>query len=327
MISKFYRLVLGGIAICLTLAGVDFLTWRSRQIKRLENGSSLLDTARGAIEYTSSGSGPAVLVLHGTLGGYDQIQGFSRWIDSTRYRTILVSRPGYLRTPLSSGVTFEQQADLYAATLDRLGIDRVAVVAFSGGGPSALQFATRYPERCWGLVLIAADTDASQPSASSGYIEIGKDGLIHFLQSVFLSDISSWLIVRASQIAPRQFLRALVGGAFARQVYADPEQRRLFLEMVSSMALLSRRRAGAINDNEQYLASQDTPFEKITTPVLILHGSEDTAVPTSEQVRLHARLPNSSYIEIDSGTHFMPISHPRILIDLLLEFLDAHAPD
>jgi pimeloyl-ACP methyl ester carboxylesterase len=174
-------------------------------------------------------------------------------------------------------------------------------------------------------VLIAADTEASQTGASNE--SLVKDKRIHFLQSVFLSDISSWLIVRAAQIAPRQFLRALVGGAYAGQVYADPEQRQLFREMVSSMALLSRRRAGARNDNEQYLASGEIAYENISTPVLILHGSEDAAVSISEQERLHAQLPNSNYLEIDSGTHFMPISHTRILINLMLDFLDAHAPD
>src|SRR5262249_36370754 len=70
-------------------------------------------------------------------------------------RTIAVSRPGYLRTPLSSGATFEQQADLFAALLDKLKIKRVVVLASSGGGYPGLQFALRHPDRCIALVMLA----------------------------------------------------------------------------------------------------------------------------------------------------------------------------
>jgi hypothetical protein len=39
---------------------------------------------------------------------------------------LVPSRPGYLRTPLESGRTPEDQADLYAAMLDSLEIERAA---------------------------------------------------------------------------------------------------------------------------------------------------------------------------------------------------------
>jgi fermentation-respiration switch protein FrsA (DUF1100 family) len=32
----------------------------------------VINTSRGAVEYASFGSGPAVLCLHGAMGGYDQ---------------------------------------------------------------------------------------------------------------------------------------------------------------------------------------------------------------------------------------------------------------
>ena len=108
---------------------------------------SISRTSHGPVEYTSTGEGPAVLALHGGMGGYDQglILARAALNDTGHFHVISVSRPGYLNTPLRSGETPEEQADMFAYLLDRLGVERSFVIAVSAGGPSALQFARRYP--------------------------------------------------------------------------------------------------------------------------------------------------------------------------------------
>ena len=59
-------------------------------------------------------------------------------------------------TPLQSGRTPQDQADLYAAILDTLDIERAVVLGFSSGGPSAVHFAARYPDRTTSLFLDTA---------------------------------------------------------------------------------------------------------------------------------------------------------------------------
>jgi pimeloyl-ACP methyl ester carboxylesterase len=59
---------------------------------------------------------------------------------------------------LSSGQTLEEQADLYAALLDSLKVQRVAVIAYSAGGHSAIPFVLKYPERSSALVLLSGHT-------------------------------------------------------------------------------------------------------------------------------------------------------------------------
>src|SRR5215472_7409005 len=109
----------------------------------------------GGLEYLRSGEGPAVLLLHGAMGGYDQSVRLGRAaIGETGFDGIAVSRPGYLGTPLSAGRKPEEQADLCARLLDRLGIEKAAVVAVSGGGQCALQFALRHPRLCRAVVMI-----------------------------------------------------------------------------------------------------------------------------------------------------------------------------
>lgn len=144
----------------ITGAVSTFLTYRMfrRQkdeavIDLRENGQ-IIETACGPIEYAVKGEGATLLICHGGGGGYDQGLLFS-WPEYG-FQFVAPSRPGYLRTPLEVGESFEDQADAYAALLDALDIHEVAVLATSGGGPSALQFALRYPDRCWGIILLSA---------------------------------------------------------------------------------------------------------------------------------------------------------------------------
>jgi hypothetical protein len=140
----------GGLFVVAVVASawllIGFTRWKRETIARLQTGSQVAQTPRGPIEYATQGEGPAILIIHGTLGGYDQGMAFVS--QNPGFKSIAVSRPGYLRTPLQTGRTPAEQADAFAALLDVLNIPRVAAVAISGGGPSALQFALRYPERC-----------------------------------------------------------------------------------------------------------------------------------------------------------------------------------
>ena len=81
-------------------------------LKKLAEGSELADTAQGTVEYTDAGEGPAILGVHGGVGGYDQGLVLCRPFMEKGFRVISPSRPGYLRTPSSSGRTFAEQADL-----------------------------------------------------------------------------------------------------------------------------------------------------------------------------------------------------------------------
>ena len=148
---------LGWIGICFiavvllfsVVSYVRFSHWRTAATQNLERDSVVVQTAKGPMEYAEIGHGPVVLMVHGDPGGYDQIYQVLKIDDAEHgeFRYIIPSRPGYLRTPLSVGKTPMEQAEAFAALLDALKIDKVAVVGGSGGGPSAIEFAVLYPER------------------------------------------------------------------------------------------------------------------------------------------------------------------------------------
>lgn len=107
----------------------------------------IAETAQGPIEYDIAGEGAPVLVVHGSPGGWDQGRAMASALPPERFRAITVSRPGYLGTGLEGREGIDEQADLLAALLDTLEVERAGVLCWSGGGPSSYRLAVRHPDR------------------------------------------------------------------------------------------------------------------------------------------------------------------------------------
>lgn len=276
-------------------------------------------TARGDVEYASAGDGPAVLALHGAMGGWDQSLLLARAVDLTGYRTIALSRPGYLGTALSAGRSPEEQADLYAATLDALGISRAAVIAISGGGPSAIQFALRYPARCWALVIVS----------SIGEPMTGRLPLSYHLKM--------WLGRRAWFVARIQRRLERDPDAAARRAIRDPEVRARTLADPEAGPLFRSLLAGAGRQLPQRISGtkQDVlagrapapPLEDVRTPTLVVHGTEDRVVPFAQHGAVLARrIPGAELLALAGGEHVAIFTHRAEIRARVGAFLRSHAP-
>ena len=132
------------------------MSWSGKLMASLDERATVLRTARGDVQLAREGQGPPVLAIHGGPGGFDQGLAWCRHLRDGGCELLAPSRPGYLRTPLRSGRSPESQADLYAAILDTLHIERATILGFSSGGPSAVHFAARHPGRTTALILEAA---------------------------------------------------------------------------------------------------------------------------------------------------------------------------
>ncbi len=132
------------------------MSWSDKLMASLDERATVLQTAHGPVQLAREGQGPPVVAIHGGPGGFDLGLAWCRHLRDGGCEILAPSRPGYLRTPLQSGRSPESQADLYAAMLDALDIERAAVLGFSSGGPSAVHFAARHPDRTTALFLDTA---------------------------------------------------------------------------------------------------------------------------------------------------------------------------
>ena len=135
-------------------------SWRAARLPLLEAESDVTQTTCGAIEFTLRSTAPYVLHLHGTPGGYDQSLSLGDSFLAAGMGSISVSRPGYLRTSIDVGRTPAEQADAFAVLLNTLNIKKVVVQGISGGGPCAIHFAARHPDRVSSLLLVCAVSTA-----------------------------------------------------------------------------------------------------------------------------------------------------------------------
>jgi pimeloyl-ACP methyl ester carboxylesterase len=266
----------------------------------------ILQTSGGPVETFQFGGGPALLALHGGMGGYDQSLLLVRAAlgDEPAARVIAVSRPGYLGTPLGSGATPEQQADLYAGLLDRLGVSASFVIAVSAGGPSAPQFAKRHPSRCAGLILVSCCTGQLQvPPEVASRMPLMK--LIARLPC--LIGIMRWRAERNPLKAARRSIR---DPALAARTLADPIAGPLLRELQSStLRRLSERLPGTLNDIDQFSSISPISAARIGIPMLVIHGNADRVVPFAHGQHVGASAPNAELVAIDGGGHVSLFTH------------------
>ena len=273
---------------------------------------SLIKTRCGVIEYMISGTGPAVLSLHGAMGGYDQADLLARTVGNDRFRFLSPSRPGYLGTALSVGQTPEAQADAYAALLDALSIPDVAVMAISGGGPSAIHFAVRHADRCRGLILIstsAGKTTTRLPLAYYVLKGIGQfPALFRFMQRIKNHDLETNL------------KRSISDPETLNRVLQDPAVRPLLEELID-VKQGDKRLQGTFNDVNA-TRTLDFPLESIRVPVLVVHGTQDPFVPFEEHGKvLTQRIPHAELVAVEGGEHVAIFTHRNWVRDQVVRFL------
>jgi len=305
----FLLLVLSLLAVGVVLAW--FTSWRSDKIAALDAASEIAKTSAGVVEFLARGEGPPVLVFHGTPGGYDQAMLLGSELLAAGFQIIAPSRPGYLRTPLATGLLPEQQADAMAALLETLGVQSVAVLGSSAGSPAAIQFAVRHPEQVRALVLLSPVTKNFDAKMGS---EFGR-----LVLNSLTGDIGSWLAVEAVEKDPRKVLgwtleRTSAGDAAQREIIlgtilqaGNAPQLEWFRSLIGTFAPLSPRESGARNDLIQMRALPEMPFANIAVPTLIVQGSDDACVLPAETEAAAAKIPDATLFSVPGAGHIVQI--------------------
>jgi pimeloyl-ACP methyl ester carboxylesterase len=309
-------LVTGALAVTVVVVAMLLYARFRRDIRtaqeRLQSGGSqVIETNCGRIEYAAFGESYPVLVVHGIFGGFDQGLVVAHGNVGEEFRSIVPSRFGYLRTPLPDSASPALQADAYKCLLDALGIQQAAVFGTSAGGTSAIQFASRHPDRCSALVLLSSnapgETEAALPPEPVAKV-------------LFKSDFIFWLVTTYFGSSMRLTMGVPEGFELTSEYEADAA------EVMKTILPVSPRADGALFD--MYISNPDIntgyPLEEITVPVLIINAVDDPLALHKNAQRMAERIPDSKLVTIESGGHML-LGHEERVRSEIVAFLEEHS--
>ncbi len=234
------------------------------------------------LHYTDVGSGQPALVLLHAFPLHSGMWGPQVERLSAQRRVVAPDFLGFGGSDAPDSMyryTMLGYADLLAALVDHLGLDRVALCGLSMGGYVAFAFLRQYPERVSALVL--ADTRAGADTTQvferrtdqqDQVARIGTAALIEVLLEGLLSDTT-----RASRLELIEQVRRLMANPAAGYIGA--------LEAMKHRADAADELAG------------------ISVPTLVIVGEDDALAPPDVARDMHERIPGSELVVLPRAGH------------------------
>jgi pimeloyl-ACP methyl ester carboxylesterase len=244
------------------------------------------DVDGAKIHWTSTGSGPAIIFVHGWTcdesSWQGQVPAFSK-----QYRVITLDLPGHGKSDLPKNGTFSMQ--LFARAVEAVRaeakVDRAVFVGHSMGTPVIRTYATMYPSHVAGLVLVdgLVQVAGSQPGFTPPPM-IGTEGLK----------------------ARENMVRGMFGPA------TTPELQQHILKMM--LGTKEATAAGAMTATWDQSWVKNDP---ITVPVLGVYAAR----PLASREAITRIFPKVEYHEIPGSAHFLMMEKPDEFNQLLSAFL------
>lgn len=241
--------------------------------------------------------GPPIVMIHGLMG---QMRNFSHSLAgrlARDHRVILIDRPGWGYSTLTGprpGIA--AQAEMIAALIEQLGLEKPLLVGHSMGGAVSLALALAHPELLRGLALIAPYTQpVNRPP-----------------------DVFKGLVIPKALRGPLAWTIAVpiamgTGKAKGIQVFApDPlpgdfGTRGGGALTVRPASFLSGTFEIGISKTE--MERQAPRYAEINMPVAILYGRQDTLLdPELHGTKTAQAIPGAT-IEIIEGGHMLLVAH------------------
>jgi 2-hydroxymuconate-semialdehyde hydrolase/2-hydroxy-6-oxo-octa-2,4-dienoate hydrolase len=261
-----------------------------------------IDAGGVRTSYLEAGSGPPVLMLHGSGPG---VSATANWqynipVLAEKFHVLAPDIVGFGGTERPDDIVYSLRAwtDHVWAFLDANGIDKTAIVGNSLGGRIALQMATDRPDRISRMVLMGSPGVGMTPTeglAALRAYEPSHDGMRALLRNYFA--VNPALIT--DELVATRYQASIADGAYQayRGMFFDP-----------------RHKGSELGITEEEVSA-------ITTPSLLVHGREDKVVPLSVSVTMLGLLPNADLHVFSRCGHWTQIERAGEFSALVSDFL------
>ena len=294
------------LAILSAILAFVTLRWLTKSREEIDwqdatRPGKMLDVDGVALHYIEAGPAkkPAVVMIHG-FGGHTfsfrrQLEAFS---SGHRCVAIDLKGFGYSERPHDGDYSLSAQARLMLGAMDRLGIERAALVGHSMGGAVVMRMAAAAPERVEKLILAASVSGDRVPFFPR----------LFFIRP-FLPGLSRLIMVRD----------------FGKKMFYDPSS--VDVETIHATYLAPARLRGSMNTIWQMWGDvpHDPPIDypAITMPTLILAAEKERVIPLYALVlnRLQQHLPHAQVETVERTGHLLLEENPAHANELIRAFL------
>ena len=265
------------------------------------------------IFFAETGTGPAVVMLHGGGPGASGVSNYSRNVDALarHFRVIVPDMPGYGRSikGVHQNDPFGYLADMIRGLLDELCIDTAHLIGNSYGGAAALRLALDTPDRVGKLVLMGPGgigTTRCLPTdgLKSLLSYYGGDGPSRDKLATF---IRTYLVYDGAAVPD-----ALIDLRY--QASIDPE-------VVANPPL--RRPSGPMAPRTLWRMdlTRDSRLKSLPTPTLVLWGRDDKVNRPAGGPMLLNMMPNAQLVMTSHTGHWLQWERAELFNQIVTEFL------
>jgi pimeloyl-ACP methyl ester carboxylesterase len=269
--------------------------------------------------------GRAVFWLHGTPGARRQIPTEARvFAEKHNIRLIGIDRPGIGSSTPHQYHTVIAFAEDLRAVADTLGVDKMAVVGLSGGGPYTLGCAAAMPDRIVTVGVLGgvaptrgADAIGGGVMALASYVAplLERAGLPIRLAAVAFI----WAIRPLAE--PALYLYARMSPEADRRLLARPEFKAMFLDDLLNGS--RRQLAAPFADVVVFAREWGFTLEQVKVPVCWWHGDRDHIVPFGHGRHVVARLPDAELYRMPGDSHLAGLGRAEEILRKIVEVWDT----
>ncbi|MGW4163308.1 alpha/beta fold hydrolase [Streptomyces sp. NPDC004788] len=254
-------------------------------------------TSPELLDHVVAGSGPGLVLIHGT--GADATSNWGPLIDAMadRYTVVAPNLPGAGATAVDPiPLDPDALADRIVATARAAGVERFHLAGHSLGSVVATAVAARHPEAVTSLLLHA------------GWVRTTA-------REAFMFDLWARLLRTDPELLARELILSAMGPGLLGAL--DDAQ---FAEMAAGFtALLDERILGQIElDGRVDLRGA---VGRVTAPTLVVASEDDRIVPPHHQRELAAAVDGAEYVQVPGG-HGLPFEDPARFFAIVTEYVD-----
>src|SRR3954470_4485279 len=261
------------------------------------------------IAYRLVGDGPVDLVfvsgLNSHIDALLEEPSLRRWWErlGSIARIVLVDRRGSgLSDRLTGPVSLEEEVDDLIAVLDHAGVDRVVLQSYAAGGPLAVAFAARRPERTLALVLYASVL-ANSRNEDMPWAATPEERDARFARLIENWGTGSNLDTMAPSVADDVRLR----------------------EWLGRLERLSCTPAGVLRLAESFATHDVRPLlPSLRVPTLVLHRTGDEFIDPRHSHLAAERIPGARLVLLPGSDSLPMVGDTEALLGEVEEFLTGN---